>query len=337
MSTNFTQPSLQNKVVKRPSLTKRTIFCCPGCEKSIKNGFDKHFKKHLDAFLSAEVGEHDSIGCGYCPAHDVLADQGKAFRGLKSFMHHIKDAHASSPGFLNWDFNASFSNILSAQDIFRRKIIEQMPNNRDASVTLSWARSPRTQVLLNSLRIVSRQIDSDPSSIEDMEFHNLMVQVYQEASQNCQNWQYVVGLSPVQPMPQHAVTNLPLQQPILQPQLRSSPYELSFAGIGQRFDPHTSNHTSFASDIQSPMTSNPAPQAHEIPFRDQRRPIPYNMMNMISPTLPPSNLVPQMVDVQLPRIAFDGHAQPRPTPPPQHFMEELYNDIGINESDLYGT
>ena len=346
--TNITRPSSQHKVSKKPSVSKsvRPQFYCPDCGKVIKNGFLAHFRTHVPYLLDEHVGENDAIGCGYCLANDLLLDQGKVFRGIKDFVQHVKDAHASVQHRLHWDFNASFNHILSAQQVFRRKInLMTEQNSRKSAaqgnntfLALSWTLSPHTRQLLNELQAVSVVLDDNPASIDDGTIHGLMERVYEAAAQKWQPYSTVLASDPI--MPQRIISKAISQPPILQksPQI-SSQDAVSFAEMGQDFfDTPTPK---YAKGIQSPNVPSPAPQTSRLSRHVQHVPQQASSQDV------------EMVDASsyqthatghytTPLIAFDGQAPfPLATLPPSQLHQEdsfedfLHREYGLDENDLF--
>ncbi|KAJ4353513.1 uncharacterized protein N0V89_005243 [Didymosphaeria variabile] len=349
-STNITHPSSHSRVEKKKVLSKppskpaRKQLYCPDCKKDIKNGFDKHFRKHLDDLVGpyeADFEVHEAFGCGYCHAQGVLVEGGKVFHGVAELVHHVKDVHASTPQKLDWNISHSFNHILSAQPHFRRKIVgmivdySRKSGNHNTIPSLSWG--PDHRQLLRNLQIVSGRLDKNPSCYKDEAIDTILTQVYEAASQN---WQQPFAFSS-QPTPQHAVPMGPLQQSIPHhPRHKSTP-DMSFAGIGGGFpDTPTPKHHSFTGDVRSPSILSPSPQVPQIPQhieRSIRHPQSVNIMDQDAPSYH-AGLIPHDPP---PTIAFDGLASYSTPPPSQGLqldsMQGLYTDLQIDERDLYNS
>lgn len=347
-STNVTHPSSHPRgITKRtqPKSARRQLYC-PDCKKDIKNGFEKHFRDHLDDLVGSserDFEQDEAFGCGYCFAQGVIVEGGKVFHGTKTIVRHVKDEHASAPQRLHWDISHSFNHVLSSQHYFRRKILgilkEKQESVNDTSLpSLSW--SPDHRPLLRELQIVSGQLDRDPSRYEygNEGVDNLLMRVYEAAAQN---WKRPVTLTSLLVSQQIVPQRLPqLNIPPQQPRPSSSDFE--FTGIGQRFDTPTRKHESFASNISSPSILSPLPQVPQISLPIPRTLQPWQDASMTDADASsygaPS--IPDVPDLPTPIISFDGHSQ-YATPPPSQLYDDSFEgmcaDLNIDQTELYST
>ncbi|KAK7184451.1 hypothetical protein PSPO01_09485 [Paraphaeosphaeria sporulosa] len=345
-STNLTHPSSNNRVEKKKPSVKpaRKQLHCPDCKKDIKNGFDKHFREHLHDLIGSDEFKfdmHEAFGCGYCHAQGVLVEGGKVFHGVAELVQHVKYAHASTPQRLHWDISHSFNHVLSAQPYFRRKIIamitaENSGNHNNTIPSLSWVADHRP--LLRKLQILSGRLDRNPSFHGDIAIDTLLAQVYDAAAQN---WQqpFAFSFPPVSP---HGAPQGPLRSSgPLHPRQELSE-DMSFAGIGKAFpDTPTPQQPPYASDARSPSILSPAPHVPHAPPHVQRALQDLQDVELMDRDAPlyQTGLYGAGVSPVTPTIAFDDYT-PYSTPPPLQglqidSMRDLYNDLQIDERDLY--
>jgi hypothetical protein len=343
-STGITNPSSHNRVEKRktfPKSARRQLYC-PDCKKDIKNGFDKHFRSHMDDLvgLEAELDVHEAFGCGYCHAQGVLVEGGKVCHGVAELVQHIKDAHASIPQRLHWDISHSFNHTLSAQPYFRRKILEMIDRERQSSgnhnntiPSLSWV--PDHRQLLRRLQIASGRLDRNLSFHDGQTIDILLKQVFEAAAQN---WQQPFAFSSPS-MPQHVAPMASLQQSSPHQPPRHQPPDMSFVGIGGGFDtPTPRQHNSFENEPSILSPSPQAPQAPQVPQHDSpalQHSQEFEMIDWDAPSRGADLSITENPPAP-PVFAFDD-CLPYSTPPlsQEPSMYEVCKGLGIEERDLY--
>jgi len=251
-----------------PKTTRKQLYC-PDCGTAIKNGFEKHFHKHLPyLFPQTTLGESDLIGCGYCLCNDPELDQGKAFQGVSALLRHIHEDHTQAdslaPARLQWDFNSSFKNVLSGEVNIRRHFLSLVKeeNRRIANKTppynvpptLSWLQSQDTRRLLDEMQTLGGSIVGVPFTHlrqeDEFQLKSLLMRAY-EAAHKWQPSTVLMGAMPQRLAPARSPQQQ-LQQtrsvpPPPQAEYYASQDALSFTAMGQgAFD--SSQYPSFEDD-----------------------------------------------------------------------------------------
>ncbi|KAF2684120.1 hypothetical protein K458DRAFT_37751 [Lentithecium fluviatile CBS 122367] len=296
-STNLTYPSSQKRLRVTPKTTRKQLYC-PDCGTAIKNGFEKHFKQHLQyLFAQNTVGESDLIGCGYCPCNDLELDQGKAFPGVSALLRHIHEEHTQAdspaPVRLQWDVNSSFKNVLTGEVNFRRHFLALVKEkNRwianktppyNVPPTLSWPHSPDTRRLLDELQALGSRIFGVPFTHlpqeDEFELKNLLIRAYDAAHKWQPSSSQLTGAPPQLLAPTRSPQH-PSQQPRpvppppppsqpQYPQYTQTEDALSFAAMGQGAC-DTSQYPSFDDDRAF----------DSIPVRTRQGPTPQQLDNI---------------------------------------------------------
>jgi hypothetical protein len=297
-STNLTHPSSQKRLKATPKTTRKQLYC-PDCGTAIKNGFEKHFHKHLQyLFPQNTLGESDLIGCGYCSCEDPELDHGKAFHGVTALVRHIHEEHTQAdspaPVRLQWDVNLSFKNILSGEVSIRRHFLSLVKeeNRRIASKTppynippiLSWPQSEDTRHLLDELQTLGGRIVGVPfthiRTEDEYQLNDLLLRAYEAAHK----WQPKSTLTE-SAQPHRPALALPLHPPPHQIRPVPSPSQVHFAGtedtlnftaIGHgAFDasqyPSFTDHQAAVKNIVRPRKARPVQQSrsnHRDPIGD---------------------------------------------------------------------
>lgn len=189
-----------------PRSAQKRLLYCPDCKKNIKNGFEKHFREHLEDLIGIpkdETHEDGPIGCGYCVAYGGLFADAKVFYGVREIVRHVKDEHASSQMRLHWNISHSCNHMLSAQPHFRRRFLAFMDkdgqsseNHRAIPPRFLWLESDRP--LLKKLQVLSGRIHRDPSLVGDKSIDALLEEVYKSAVKDWQQQLFTPSHQPSQ-------------------------------------------------------------------------------------------------------------------------------------------